>query len=94
MKKTEKEFYLNLIMIKVNKMTEIKDVKKISSGVYLINECVQISNIGLTTNGEFYSDIEFNEHLITEEQAEELVKKFVSDAVSDQLTQKEIYVSK
>lgn len=66
-------------------MNKITEVKKLETGVYLINDCIKISNIGITENGEFYSDIEFNEYLVTEEQAEQLVKKFVSKALMNDI---------
>jgi len=58
----------------------INSIKKISEGKYVLNGSVLIYNFDYADDGLSYS-IDFDEENISKDQAEELSKEFISEAL-------------
>lgn len=64
---------------------KLTEVKKIKSGMYRLNDCVQISNLTINNDGSFSADMHFDDKSISEKNAEKLMKLFVSEALTESL---------
>lgn len=68
-------------------LQKVENVIKVDEGVFRINDCVQISNLSFHEDGRFLADLEYDETVITEEDAEKLVNDFIVEAIQDSLEQ-------
>ena len=59
----------------------IKEVIKLDDGVWLINKSVKVYNLSVEDNGDIFTDIEFNESMISAEEAQELADELVSRGI-------------
>lgn len=60
----------------------IETVKQVNEGAYLINNAVKMSNIEMTGT-EIVYDIDFDEKMVTEDQAVKLCEEFLKKAVDE-----------
>lgn len=64
---------------------ELTSVKKLESGVYLINEMIKVSNLSIESNGQFLADVDYNEEVYSERDVEILIGRFVGEALADRM---------
>jgi|FLOH01.1.fsa_nt_gi hypothetical protein len=59
----------------------IYDVKKVAEKTYVLNDAIQVTIIEEAGSEELQLDIDFDDKILTEQEAVEIAQKFVQEAI-------------
>lgn len=64
-------------------MNELKSIRKIKEGVYILNDSVVINNFNYEDDDGITYTINYDENIISEQEAFNLADRFIADAINN-----------